>query len=342
MDLPPNWTRYETDEGKEYFHNSVTNETQWDRPKADPGVGDTADVFQYQPSSFDLSSTSPGFGDVPTGGMVEMSSTQEAGGSPTVSLGNQAAAPGGRGSGGSSGGGGSIMGSLGGLVTGAAISAMSGSSGEASGGESGGGCSGYMLEKAQQLFDVSTTDVVQRLRMVVIPTKPPDGAKEDLKNRPDFYGPFWVATTAVLFFAATGNFARLIALGSHHAFKPDYGLVSLAACMIYGSLILLPAAARGALFFSGEEANAIDFRQIVCVCGYAMTPMIPVSLLCLIPLAGIRWLVTLLGIASSLYFLHSHLLAELEITAPGPKMTLTVGPPACMAIIFLVYRVHFF
>ena len=50
MDLPPNWTRYETDEGKEYFHNTVTNVTQWDRPG---WSGSTADTL-YNPTLADL------------------------------------------------------------------------------------------------------------------------------------------------------------------------------------------------------------------------------------------------------------------------------------------------
>jgi len=177
---------------------------------------------------------------------------------------------------------------------------------------------------------------------MVVPLKPPDGAKEDMKDRPDFYGPFWIATTAVLFLAATGNFARLIQAGDHRAFQPDYGLVSLAATMIYGTLGALPAVARGAIFFAGDGGGTVSLQQIVCVCGYSMAPMIPVSMLCLIPLDGLRWLLTLLGTAMSLYFLHGHLLTDINVTAPTPKLILTAAPCVTVATIFLVYRLHFF
>merc|ERR1712039_842438 len=114
-----------------------------------------------------------------------------------------------------------------------------------------------MLTYMQRLFDVSTDDVVQRLRLVLLPYPPPPGggATEDFKIRPDFYGPFWIATTAVLFLAATGNFARLVEIGDHANFKADYGLISLAAMMIYGCLLIVPLVARVSLFVSGEEAN---------------------------------------------------------------------------------------
>lgn len=365
MSLPPQWLRYTTDEGKEYYHNVVTNTTQWEPPpmlEAVPldnfGSSSSEGVYQYNPSASDLvQPTTPSVPSGPMMSMVEMHTQGGASGpdrleSEIVSLNAEApqATPGviGVGSGGgaqgssSSSGGGAF--SLGGLVASAAMSAIGASSQASGADDSNPGLSGWFLASTQKLFDVSTNDIVQRLRVVLLPyPKPPVDVKEDMRSRPDFYGPFWVATTAVLFLAATGNFARLVALGDHHQFKPDYGLISIAATMIYGCLVAVPLVARGALFFAGAEAgNNIDFRQIVCVCGYAMTPMIPVSLLCLIPMSAWRWLVTFIGLAASLYFLREHLLADIQVTAPGPKMALTWGPCITQVVIFFIYRVHFF
>mmetsp|Transcript_82547 Transcript_82547/g.267405 ORF Transcript_82547/g.267405 Transcript_82547/m.267405 type:complete len:144 (+) Transcript_82547:172-603(+) len=59
--LPPNWTRYTTDEGKEYFHNGASNVTTWETPEWPSGEGLSAlssfsasEVFQYTPSASDL------------------------------------------------------------------------------------------------------------------------------------------------------------------------------------------------------------------------------------------------------------------------------------------------
>jgi len=30
--LPSNWTKYTTEDGKDYYHNHVSNQTQWDFP----------------------------------------------------------------------------------------------------------------------------------------------------------------------------------------------------------------------------------------------------------------------------------------------------------------------
>merc|ERR1719254_256494 len=97
---------------------------------------------------------------------------------------------------------------------------------------------GAWLEGARVLFDVSSDDVIKRLRLAVVPyPPPPSGSTNDFRMRPDFYGPFWIATTAMLFLAATGNFARMLTTRHDSDFKADYGLLRLAATMLYGLLI---------------------------------------------------------------------------------------------------------
>jgi len=324
MSLAPNWTRYTTDDGQEYFHNAVTNSTQWDRPVAPPEPSGmsleaaAADVFTYQPTAQEL----------------EASSKVQPAVSPTLSFDNELV---------------SLKEAPGGQIAAASPEPRGGGS-TGSGGDTGGdatdkasGLASWALTQAQQVFDVSTDDIVQRLRLVMIPYPEPDGrAKEEFKQRPDFYGPFWIATTAVLFLAATGNFARLLASGDHASFKADYSLVSLASGMIYGSLLAVPLLARAAVFVSGESGSPVDFLQLCCVCGYSLAPVIPVSLLCIIPLGFLRWLLALAGLAVSLLFLRHHLLQDLNIDTPWLKYAMMAGPCALPIAVFLVYRLHFF
>merc|ERR1712228_130215 len=135
------------------------------------------------------------------------------------------------------------------LVASSQFGASGSNSGD--GADDGIGVFAILLARAQTLFDVSTDDVAQRLKLVMVPY-PPKSANADaaqkLRSHPDFYGPFWLSTTAVLFLAATGNFAQLVAIGDHRGFKADYGLVSMAAGMIYGCLVAMPIIARLALF----------------------------------------------------------------------------------------------
>ncbi|CAE7210750.1 YIPF1 [Symbiodinium sp. CCMP2456] len=175
------------------------------------------------------------------------------------------------------------------------------------------GWAGSMLSYAQQMFDVSSEDVVKRLKLALVPFQGLDAAAPDFRTRPDFYGPFWVATTAVLFLAATGNFARLLETEDETTFKSDYSLVSVAASMVYGLLVGVPLATRLGLYCSGQSVDSINFKQVICVYGYSLTPMIPMSVICLIPLSIFRWLAVLAGLGISLVFLWGTLSADLAV-----------------------------
>ncbi|CAE8623337.1 unnamed protein product [Polarella glacialis] len=378
--LPPNWERYSTDDGKEYFHNTVTNSTQWQAPvfsegplgAADPMAAfsfDTtaaSDVFQYKPSAAELEASSrKGPLDIEMrtedpfslmdvfsspalteGEMVSLKSgpsgmigkaSSGSGPSTSASTRNPSSASTSQGGG------------FGGFATGFAAGMAAASAGGASGGADGeaagpGGLSGWALAQVQNLFDVSTDDVVQRLKLVLMPNpKNPDRTvAEDLRARPDFYGPFWIATTAVLFLAATGNFARLLESEHPSKFKPDYGLVPIAATMVYGGLIAVPLVARASLFFSGEEVDSVDFKKLICICGYALCPAIPASILCIVPLASFRWLFVLIGLMASLFFLHRNLLEDISVKTPWLKYTLLATPVLSQVAVYLTYRVHFF
>lgn len=363
MSLPPNWTRHVTDDGKEYFHNTSTQVTQWDRPQGGSshdlglaGLFDSApsDVFQYKPTAAELEQspltaasgsshlgpqksqglfdlTSDGFGQA--GGEQELVSMR----APTGHIGEPArSSPINVPSGG-------LGGFAAGFAAGVAATAVRGADGAESG-----GLQVWLLALVQSLFDVSTQDVVSRLKLVLVPyPRPPQNSEtaEELKARPDFYGPFWVATTAVLFLAATANFARLLESADHKIFKADYGLVGVAASVIYGGLLAVPLLLRAAFFFSGEVVEGFDFRQVVCVCGYALAPSIPVSILCVLPLHGFRSLAVCLGLGLSLLFLYDHMMRDIisKLTLQSwMKGALLAVPVLAQVLVFGVYRFKFF
>lgn len=207
-----------------------------------------------------------------------------------------------------------------------------------------GGLSNWVLTQAQALFDVSTDDIVRRLKLVLMPNpnSPDRLGQEELRAKPDFYGPFWIATTVVLFLAATGNFARLLECAHPAQFKADYNLAPIAASLVYGGLLAVPLVARASLFFSGEEVESIDFKQLICICGYALAPAIPMSILCIVPLDSFRWIFVLFGLSIALYFLHTNLLKDISAKTRWVQMTLVASPVIFQVLVFFVYRVHFF
>ncbi|CAE7940454.1 Protein YIPF1 [Symbiodinium microadriaticum] len=235
-------------------------------------------------------------------------------------------------------------GGLGGYAAGFAAGAAAAAGGGAAPAEQGGitGFSAWVLALAQSLFDVSTDDVVRRLKLLSPYPAPDRSTAEEMRARPDFYGPFWIATTAVLFLAATGNFARLVESEHPSLFKADYSLVPLAASIIYGGLIAVPLLARVSVFFTDEEVGNIDFKQIICVCGYGLAPSIPVSILCIIPVSFLRWVFVLGGLALSVYFLRANLLMDFSVKVRWLQLTLIVSPVLLQVLVFLIYRVRFF
>jgi len=175
-----------------------------------------------------------------------------------------------------------------------------------------------------------------------MPFKADSNASNEFRSKPDFWGPFWVATTAVLFLAATGNFARLLATGDHATFKADYGLMSMSATMIYGCLVAVPVITRAALWISGQEADSINFKQMICVYGYSLTPTVPVSILCLWPSELLRYMFCLVGLAFGLAFIKSHLWSDISVEAPSLKWSMTGLLCGSQVVIFLTYRLYFF
>lgn len=358
-ELPPNWTRYNTPDGKEYYHNSETNTTQWEKPEW-PGLApdslsltsNTSEVYQYKPTASDLELqqrlAEPEGG--ASGRLVGKNDASEAAGKapggkvPTADLepagfGGFVAprAPVANGTAGSASSG-SMGGYGGGLVSGMLAA------GQAACAEDGPGISGMLgsaLTYAQQLFDVSSNDVINRVKLALVPyPSPMTTAANDFRQRPDFWGPFWIATTAVLVLSATGNFARLLA-SDDGVFKADYGLVSVAASMIYGFLVGVPLLTRLALWCSGHEVDSVNFRQMICVYGYSLAPAVPASVICLVPVWGIRWLAVLVGLGVSLYFIREHLWTDIAIAAPSLKWKMVTLICTAQAAIFVVYRVHF-
>lgn len=312
MDLPPGWTRYTTDEGKDYYHNAETEVTQWHKPEfpQTASFGSTSEVYQYQPSVADLelSSLTQKEPASPAGTLQPVAHTTV---SPASSLGNDCAP------------GASLRESQDGIASDSSVL-------------------GKVIAHAQTFFDVSTDDVTRRVRFALLPALKPDGSVNDFRANPDFWGPFWIATTAVLFLSATGNFAQLLELVNGDNFTSDYGLMSVAAGMLYGCLIGVPAITRGLLYLSGQEADSINFKQLICVYGYSLTAAIPTSLICIAPIEIVRWAAIAAGLAVSLLFIRNHLWSDISIEAPGLKWATITVLGGAQATIFVVYRLYFF
>ncbi|CEM31672.1 unnamed protein product [Vitrella brassicaformis CCMP3155] len=335
--LPPNWTMYMTDDGKPYYHNAVTNVTTWDKPameteahqppgssRGGAGALNSGDVYQVNFEDLDLNSQSrplTGSLDGPAtgasrGGMMDMSKGAQKPSQQTAIEGRMdsfTSEPGGR----------SEAPTVS-LTGGRDVRALR--------------CCPD-LAWMQQFFDVTTADVVKRIMLATVPFKSvSSGGESDFRTNPDFYGPFWIATTVIIFLAATGNYALFI---EQKMKSTDFVFFTVAATVVYGFLFGVPLVSRLLLYFTGSGSDSINFRQLICVYGYSLFVFIPVSLICIAPLEWLKWVAVSVGMAISISFICINLYTDLTVSLPRFRYLLMGLLCAAQATLFLTYRLYF-
>jgi len=334
MSLPSGWQSYRTDDGKEYFHHVDKNLTQWDRPAAEPSNNPLASPLPPANALDDLLSMDA----APTTAHSAIST------SPIRSNNNSntTSAKTANNNSGFSGGGitNPQMISLDPVVNDNAGFSVARDL-ESGGGQQDSrpdlglpniwGLQAMITMLQDGPFNVTTDDVKERMLSIAIPN-PANGRCDGLRERPDFWGPFWIATTCCIFFAGTANFTATA--------DTDWGIVGTAAILLYGSLICLPLAHRAALFAIKEGSGEIPYFALICVFGYSLLPMLPVSLLCCIIYMGFaRWVICCLGLAWSVLFYKNQLLEDIQNATPAPWFPFIV--PAFQTLVYIFYRCFF-
>jgi len=376
MGLPPNWQKYTTDDGKEYFHNSVTNITQWDSPEepnnmevttdlppnwkrfvddetgeryyhntelnltrwdtptnsqsskdnAARGVASSNEDDTYKPDlkDLDLHSTVSASSDIQAVQATKLAST-----SPVVPLGTMS----------------SMSNSNIDSVASALVRNVDGAP------SSSGGpkpwylrfCTCISIEKLQQYFDLSTGEFIERLKLA---GNPLSKSAVDLSEKPDFYGPFWIVTTAVVFLSGTANFGNILIADEGAKVVTDWNLVYISATMVYGALIFVPLLVSLVLRFSGLETTAGDTKlsiaQFICVWGYSFTWLIPCALLCIIPSDVVKWIIVSTSFLASCLFVRNNLWQDMGVDLPRTRYVLIALLFGSHGIIYFMYRVYFF
>lgn len=141
----------------------------------------------------------------------------------------------------------------------------------------------WEIEYYSHFFQVETSDVVERMRAAIIPTR--SRFFDIIGDIPDLYGPFWIPTSTLFLMFAMGSLANF----SEHLPRKNnsFETLSIAAFVLYTMLLLWPTMAWIAmkmwapndeqpnLYSSGQK---ITFVQWICVYGYAMTILIPYSI----------------------------------------------------------------
>lgn len=195
----------------------------------------------------------------------------------------------------------------------------------------------------QSLFDISTDDVKQRLTLSFLPYKLIAATEQpSLATKPDMYGPFWIATTAVIFMTASANYEKVISSSGEYVYA-DYSLTWTAAALLYGCLAAVPVAVYSIGWITGlaSQGSTIDYKHIMCVYGYSNAPVLPVSILCALPLGIVQKIFLLVGFVTSAMFIYGNLWRPLETLPDRLRLIVVVSSLACQAITYLTFEIAF-
>ncbi len=161
----------------------------------------------------------------------------------------------------------------------------------------------FSIAYYSSLFDVDTEDVVNRLKWAVTPRPgfTQDFARDQIRKKPDLYGPVWVATTLIFSVAIAGNVASYFAAAGNQIgagedekhWHYDFHKVTLSGTLIFLYTTLLPA---GIYFFlwtyhpKESQCRKPVYTELACIVGYSLTLYIPASLVWLVPISMVQWI----------------------------------------------------
>ncbi|XP_020101357.1 protein YIPF1 homolog isoform X2 [Ananas comosus] len=194
----------------------------------------------------------------------------------------------------------------------------------------------FSISSYSPYFNVDTDVVVDRLVSSVYPM---DNFYRKIDGNPDLYGPVWISTTLVFMLAALGNFATYTIQKRSDpsmSWNFDVGFVNWAALVIYGYVIVVPAALFFLLQYFGINSSLI---RLWCIWGYSLFIFIPASLLLVVPVEIFRWLITILAGCASSWFIF----LNLKVHTEGSSMTpLYVSAMVLQFALALFIKIFFF
>lgn len=139
------------------------------------------------------------------------------------------------------------------------------------------GSSGFWtVDYYQPYFDVDTSTVLKRCYTTLLPTSP--SYLTILTPSADLYGPFWIPTTLILALFLSSSLAASISSylsDPGAAYEYDFGLLSLAATIVYIYTFAVPVLLWLALRYFGVGEWGV--AEALGVWGYSLFVWIPVS-----------------------------------------------------------------
>jgi len=166
---------------------------------------------------------------------------------------------------------------------------------------------------------------------------------EFIHPTPDLYGPFWITSTLIFFFAAVGNFTNWLQdMLNHREFVYDFDKVPIAAAGFYGYLIIVPALIWAIARFLSARLSLVEHY---CIYGYSLFVFIPASLILIAPSSGwLPYVINAIAALISTFFLAKNYFSQLHKNIELKKVLLiillmvVVNLGLVVALTFLIFR----
>eukprot|EP00026_Physarum_polycephalum_P011054 Phypoly_transcript_11249.p1 GENE.Phypoly_transcript_11249~~Phypoly_transcript_11249.p1 ORF type:complete len:360 (+),score=44.55 Phypoly_transcript_11249:100-1179(+) len=221
----------------------------------------------------------------------------------------------------------------------------------------------WTIQFYRPLFNVDTVQVIQRIFRSLTPFR--FGFIETARSNPDFYGPFWIATTLIFVLAIFGNLSKVIDTWFHghngvptpapadptasptappkadptNDLLPNFFMIIVGSCVFYGYTVIIPLILWGIFKYLSVPVKLLE---IICIYGYALFIFIPVSLVCVIPIPEMQWALTIFAAGWSGFFLVSNLFVTVKDIALKRGLIIMLGVGALHVALGLTYKLYFF
>eukprot|EP01038_Epipyxis_sp_PR26KG_P012221 gene12221-16371_t len=189
-------------------------------------------------------------------------------------------------------------------------------------------------------FDVDTIEVVDRISNAVLYCRREQNFLAYIGEKPDAYGPFWIATTLVFIVSVSshvnGWFSSWMK-GNVMAY--NFQSVVSAASVIYGFSSIAPLLIWGV--FRTYEPK-LKFVTILCLYGYSLFVFIPGVLLCTIPSQLGAWISLLITAVISGIFLLRNLAPFIVVHAKKQAAVLLSFVGFIQLALMMTLKIYFF
>lgn len=140
-----------------------------------------------------------------------------------------------------------------------------------------------ILSKCKAHWNVSTEEVLHRLKSSLIPTGHFNFYDKHIQSKADLYGPFWISVSLSFVLAISSNLVDFFSTKSEDKlyWKYEFGIITNAFLIIFAYVWIMPIG----LWLCGKWFRVLSLDvalvELICVYGYSLLPLIPGALLCI-------------------------------------------------------------